>query len=255
VPEITELRPGLWAIEANLPDFRVRGALVVGSDRAILFDSLSHPDDIAGVGELVPGIPLSLIYSHGDWDHVWGSSGLFQPVDEVIAHQLCTDRFAREIPETLATMQAQHPGRYESLELIPPTRSFRKELALDLGGITLELHALPGHTLDSIVGFIPEWGILLAGDSVETPLPFLNPGSPLEGWTRDLDGWATRLEKREKGVLVIPSHGRIGGPELLRENANYLKDICSGRPPDIPEVLDAFYRETHQNNLALARDR
>ncbi len=49
MPKITELRSGLWAIEANLPDFRVRGALVVGSDRAILFDSLSHPNDIAGV--------------------------------------------------------------------------------------------------------------------------------------------------------------------------------------------------------------
>lgn len=255
MPDITELRSGLWVVEAHLPDFQVRGALVAGSERAVLFDSLSHPNDMEGVGELVPDLPLSLVYSHGDWDHAWGTCGITRPLDEVIAHERCGHRFSREIPETLTTMRLQEPGRYQSIELIPPTRVFKEELALDLGGITLELLAHPGHTPDSIVGFVPEWGILLAGDSVETPLPFLNSGSPLEEWASTLDQWAHRLDEWNPTPTVIPSHGKIGGPDLLRENAIYLRALSSGMDPEVPSELDPFYRETHENNVALARER
>lgn len=255
MPDITELQSGLWVVQAHLTDFQVRGVLVAGSDRAVIFDSLSHPDDMEGVAEVTPDLPLSLVYSHGDWDHVWGTSGISRPVDEIIAHERCGPRFSSDIPETLATMRLQEPGRYDSVELIPPTRGFPGKQALALGGITLELHALPGHTPDTIVGFIPEWGILLAGDAVETPLPFLNPGSPLEEWASSLDQWAERLDGCDPAATVIPSHGKIGGPALLKENANYLRAIGSGRDPEVPSEMDSFYRETHENNVVLAGKR
>jgi len=137
--------------------------------------------------------------------------------------------------------------------LVPPVRTFHTNLVLELGGATLELHHLPGHTRDTVVGFIPEWGMFLAGDAVENPFPFLNPGTPIEAWAERLEDWSSRLESTVENPIVVPSHGPIGGAELLRENIEYLQDLLGGRVPSIPGNLTRFYRETHKKNQALAR--
>jgi glyoxylase-like metal-dependent hydrolase (beta-lactamase superfamily II) len=114
---------------------------------------------------------------------------------------------------------------------------------------------MPGHTPDTLVGFVPEAGVFLGGDAVESPLPFLNEASPIDEWRRELEWWATKLEAIPGRVRVVPSHGPVAGPELLRANARYLSDLLSGTEPTVPADLTPFYQETHQNNLVLARDR
>jgi glyoxylase-like metal-dependent hydrolase (beta-lactamase superfamily II) len=133
--------------------------------------------------------------------------------------------------------------------LVPPTRTFTDRVDLPLGGITLEIHALPGHTLDSVVGYIPEWQTLLAGDSVESPLPFLYPESPVEQWIQGLEAWAEVLGQGP--TTVIPSHGALGGTELLLANVQYLKDLLGGREPKLPGDVSRFYRDTHANNRSI----
>lgn len=135
--------------------------------------------------------------------------------------------------------------------LVTPTLTIEDEFELTLGNISVYLHHLPGHTLDSIVGFIPEWGILLTGDTVEAPLPVINPESPIDQWIALLQKW----ERDARVQHVIPAHGKIGGRELLRQNIDYLQNLRDGIPPQIPEPLDDFYRETHQNNLRHAQRR
>ena len=278
MPSLVPLRPGLWLVETSLEDFDVRGVVVKGWKRAIIWDTLARPDDMEGVAELAGDLPLTVVYSHGDWDHVWGTGGLTRPWEEVLAHEACAARFREEIPGTLTEKRASVPGTYDNVALVPPNRTFRTLLTLDLGGIILELHALPGHTPDTIVGYIPEWGVLLGGDAVESPLPFLNPGGPIEAWARGLEGWVRRLEGGAKtreevgstglgprcapddaagGALtrpvVIPSHGPVGGTGLLRANAQYLRALATGKEPDLPGKMTAFYRETHAANRVLAR--
>ena len=251
--EITSLRQGAWLVEADLGDFRVRGAVVAGAERAVIWDTLARPRDMAGVAELVPDLPISVVYSHGDWDHVWGTVGISTHPDEIVAHSACLERFLGELPSTLEERRKAGPEEYRDVTLVAPTRTFRTGLTLELGGVTLELHHLPGHTRDTVVGFIPEWGIFLAGDAVETPFPFLNPGNPIEPWAKGLEGWSERLGATEAPWTVVPSHGSVGGPELLLENARYLRALLAGRLPSIPLDLTRFYRETHAANQALAR--
>jgi glyoxylase-like metal-dependent hydrolase (beta-lactamase superfamily II) len=181
---------------------------------------------------------------------VWGTKGLEGGWEEVVAHSECAGRFAEELPRTLREMRAQNAGEFEDVRLVPPTLTFLDRMVIELGpGLSLELHALPGHTPDSIVGFIPEWGILLAGDAAETPLPFLNPGGSLEGWARELEGWT-----QGRGVeVVIPAHGPVGGPDLLSGNSSYLNSLLAGQEAELPSELSPFYEETHAANLRLAR--
>jgi glyoxylase-like metal-dependent hydrolase (beta-lactamase superfamily II) len=270
-PDIVALRPGLWLVETRAEAFDVRAAVVAGAARSVVWDTLSRPSDMEGVAELTGDLPFWVAYSHGDWDHVWGTGGLPRDWEGIVAHEACGSRFRDDIPGTLAEKAASEPDLYGSVTLLPPTRTFRRRTTLELGGITLELHSLPGHTPDTIVGYIPQWNILLGGDAVEHPLPFLNSGSGIEGWVRGLERWAARLEAAGKGAaegnlggkepglvpplpVVIPSHGPVGGPHLLRTNARYLRELAAGREPELPPGLTPFYRETHAANLVLARE-
>lgn len=237
----------IWLREVDLGAYNVRGAVLLGDKAAVVFDSLSRPGDMADVVPLLAGRPLTVVYSHADWDHVWGTAGL--PLARVVAHEAASGRFAGDVPETLARMRAEEPGRWDDVVLVPPTDTFCKELSLDLGGLTLHLRHLPGHTPDALVGFVPEEGLLLAGDTVETPFPCLNDGSPLDMWIEELARWSANEAVRQ----VIPAHGRIGGRELLGGTLAYLRTLQAGGTFDLPEGTTRFYRDAHRDNLRFAR--
>ncbi|MFN8490366.1 MAG: MBL fold metallo-hydrolase [Caldilineaceae bacterium] len=242
---LQEFRPNLWLTELDLKDFAVRGAVIVGDQRAVVWDTLSHPRDMTPVLPLIGDKELVIVYTHADWDHVWGTAGLPYAAKTIIGQTQCLARFAADVPTKLQEMQAVEPGQWDEVELIAPTTTFQDELSLALGGVTLTLHYLPGHTEDCIVGFIPEWGVLLAGDTVETPLPVVPTDSPLDQWLAALEMWA----QNPRVQTVIPAHGMIGGRELIERNIAYLHALREGRPPDVSGELDDFYRETHAANI------
>lgn len=283
--DLLRLRPGIWLVETQLEDFGVRGVVICGQSRGVVWDTLARPADMAGVADVMGELPFTVVYSHADWDHVLGTGGIGRAWEGVVAHSVCESRFREEVRLTLEERRISAPGEYDQVTLFPPTRTFRDRMTLGLGGITLELHSLPGHTPDTIVGYLPEWGILLGGDAVEDPLPFLNPGGPVEAWAGELEAWAKTLDEWNRPLpqggstpeveahvgpehraawdnganlppsspVVIPSHGPIGGTRLLRANARYLRDLAAGKEPQLPGELTAFYRETHAANKVLAR--
>lgn len=246
--QLQELRPNVWSTEVVLDKFDVRGSVIVGEQRVLVWDTLSHPRDMQGIAELAGEKPIYIAYSHGDWDHCWGTCGLNTEV--IIAHDACGKRFETgEIAAKLAAKQAAEPGLWDDVQLVPPNRLFGHMLTVDLGGVLVELHPLAGHTDDCLVAFIPQWGILLAGDTVETPLPFLQEGSIplLPEWINKLEGW----RRTERVRLVVPAHGEIGDRRLIAQNIRYLTDLSVGKPPEVPAKMSAFYTETHISNMRL----
>jgi len=232
--------------EIQLEEFDVRSALVVGDHRALIWDTLSHPRDMAPYLPLLEEKEPVVVYSHADWDHVWGTVGLgLDPPPLVIGHQVCSRRFADDVPPTLARKQHDEPGVWDEVRLMPPTMSFSHELTLDLGGVEVLLRSLPGHTPDCLVAFEPDAGILLMGDTVETPFPVVPPDSPLPEWISELERW--RHDERVR--TVIPAHGPIGSREIIDRTIEYLSCLLAGHAPLVPDELTDFYRETHQANL------
>lgn len=243
--EVTKLRDNLWLTYSNPKgiDEDVRGAVVVGSQRTVVWDTLFHPDDMQPVRELIGDSAFHVVYSHADYDHCWGTNGLPAVSGEIIAHHKCAKRFQKEVPGTLRRKRDKMAW-FEAVELMPPTLTFDNTLSFDLGDVTLELHHLPGHTLDCIVGFIPQWGVLLAGDTIETPLPLVSKNSPVDDWLNHLERWAddTRVE------TVVLAHGGVGTRETVRYNIDYISALRAGKHVDLPDDLPAFYKRAHGRN-------
>ena len=76
-------------------------------------------------------------------------------------------------------MQEREPGRFDGLRLTAPTITFDERLQIDGGDLTLQLFATPGHQPDHCSIFIPEIGMLLAGDAAELPFPFAESAAAL----------------------------------------------------------------------------
>jgi glyoxylase-like metal-dependent hydrolase (beta-lactamase superfamily II) len=241
--------PDIRVTFAALGDYDVRGAVVEGQLRVAVWDTLSKPEDLRGILPDLAGRELIVVYSHADWDHVWGTVGLPYRGARIVGHAHCLERFSGDVPATLAQKRREEPGAWDSVVLVPPTDTFDRAWSIDLGGLTLELFHLPGHTPDCIVGFVPERGAWLGGDTVETPFPVIPPDAPLDAWTAALERWAadTRIE------WVLPAHGGAGTRAILERNVRYLRGIRDGQPLDPGDALAPFYRETHAANRLWGR--
>ena len=249
--KLSRLTTHVWLTEVELEEYTVRGAMLMHEHDVIVLDTLSHPHDMMPLLPLIQGKTLTIIYTHADWDHVWGTAGLPYRHARIIGQAACGERFTTDAPQTLHAKQSSAPQRWDAVELIPPTETFHHELAVSCGALNMTLYHLPGHTRDALVAFFPEDGMLFMGDTVETPLPCLDAQSPISRWITELQRWERHPQVRH----VIPAHGNIGGREIIRQNIDYLQRLLRGDTIDVPEPLTNFYRETHQENCCIARRR
>jgi glyoxylase-like metal-dependent hydrolase (beta-lactamase superfamily II) len=247
---LRELTPALWLVERPLDaEMGVCAAIVFGGICSVVVDTLICPEDMAPVRDLLAerGLPVIVINTHADWDHTWGNSAF--PDVPIIAHRLCRAAMLTEGVATLAQKRVEEPDRFGNVVIVPPTVTFSEFMDIDLGGLTLSMHALPGHTADEIVVHLPEIGVLLAGDAAEWPIPTTATG-PLRPWAEALRAWAARDDVQ----AVIPSHGPVSDSQLLLDNATYLDMLLTS--PDMPWDPPAgmeFYREAHLQNAEVAR--
>lgn len=247
---LRELTPAIWLAERPLDaDVTVCAAVVFGETVSAVVDTLIRPEDMMPVREMLAerGRPILVVNTHADWDHTWGNAAF--PDTPIIAHRLCRAVMLTEGQRTLEEKRATEPKRFRGVTIVPPTITFSAFMDIDLGGLTLSIHHLPGHTADEAVVHIPEASVLLAGDAAEWPIPTTDDG-PLRSWADTLRQWALRGDVH----TVVPSHGPVSDAQLLRDNAQYLDALVTD--PAVrwePPAVMPFYQEAHRKNAAVAR--
>ena len=187
--DVEQMDCGLWRIGDALGDLCY---LVEGEREAALIDTTAGLGDLAAcVRALIGEKPVRVLLTHRHVDHV---SGAFW-FDEVWMHEAeaeCWD--ACESYSAFMWDQALREGAAEPETPFGPRDRSAPQVhmvgegdVIDLGGRTLEVAELPGHTAGSVGYLCPELAILFSGDAV-TPISCLCfPESlPLSAWKETL---------------------------------------------------------------------
>lgn len=137
--------------------------LILGTQRAVLFDAGTGLKDIVPVARSLTALPITVIPSHLHFDHV-GALGRLDKTALIDSPSL-----RARIVDSKLTLQ-----RYEFLgfadRLKPPTfrvdEWWAPDSIIDIGGRSLKVLATPGHTPTSVSLYEADRHLLFAGDFV-----------------------------------------------------------------------------------------
>jgi glyoxylase-like metal-dependent hydrolase (beta-lactamase superfamily II) len=179
-------------------------ALVAG-DEALVYDthvSVPHARAIRAALEARGVRTFTVILSHRHLDHIAGTAAFADC--EVIANR----RTAAHMERCKAAIEAgTHHGPPAIAPLIMPTRLFDSVLPLRLGGREVRLIEANIHSDDATVIWLPDTRTLLAGDTVEDTVTYVDEAESFDTHLRDLD----RLAALEP-ACILPNHG---DPEII----------------------------------------
>lgn len=219
---IREVRPGIFLMdEAN----EATGYLVVGKDKACVIDTMNGYNDLHAAVRKLTDKPLIVVNTHGHPDHIFGNiffqEAYMNSADAELARMFTED------PEFI--QQCRERGA-----VMPPFRDIREGDVIDLGGRTLEVFALPGHTPGGILLLLREDRILFTGDSVNHHLWMQLDGClPMREFLKELD---RVMFLGERADIILHGHAHdIDDISLLRCMREGVKEICEGKTQqDLP---------------------
>jgi glyoxylase-like metal-dependent hydrolase (beta-lactamase superfamily II) len=237
-------------------------AIVDGSD-ALVYDthlSLAHARIIRHTLQDLGVTTIRVVLSHWHADHVAGNE-VFADC-EIIANTLT----AQALRDNRDALEGRDPP---IKPLILPNRLFEGALTLTVGAVEVELRQADIHSHDGTVLFLPQTGLLLAGDTLEDPITYVAEPDRLQHHLADLRrlaGWAISRILPSHGALEIIEAGGYG-KGFIEASLRYVEKLDRCRTdaelaePDLQRfAADAFdtgaigyfaaYEPVHRSNLA-----
>ena len=150
--------------------------LLVGDSSAILFDTGYGIGNLPEEVSKITDKPLTVILSHAHADHAMGAyqfeqvflhSGDFELLKEhcgVKWRKKAVDAIEKNIDKLKPYLNGFDSDEYMSKGTGNPI-DLDEDAVFDLGGLTVQVIPMPGHTHGSVGLFIPEHKILLTGDA------------------------------------------------------------------------------------------
>ena len=237
-------------------------AIVDGPD-ALVYDthlSLAHARIIRRTLQDLGVTAIRVVLSHWHADHVAGNE-VFADC-EIIANALTA--------QALLDKKDSLEGRDPPIKpLIMPNRLFEGALTLTVGAVEIELRQADIHSRDGTVLFLPQTGLLLAGDTLEDPITYVAEPDRLQHHLADLRrmaGWGISRILPSHGALEIIEAGGYG-TGFIEASLRYVEKLDRCRTeaelaePDLQrfaaEAFDtgaigyfAAYEPVHRSNLA-----
>jgi cyclase len=192
-----------------------------------------------------PAMPLRVINTHEDADHVWGNQ-LFKDA-EIISHRSVPERM-RKVADpketqkllhsaerflTRMVLKRFHPGlvaageqlledyNFDGIELTLPTTLFDTCYELDLEGTEVHLiYVGPCHQVGDTLIHVPKERVLFAGDVL------FRQCTPM-GWTGSFEKWFQCLDLiiQLDPEVIVAGHGPLCGIEGAMEMKAYLQYV------------------------------
>lgn len=237
--KVYSVAPSVFAISEPRQAEGVNSFLIVGSKRALLFDSGLGVGRISGVVRRLTAFPVTVLNSHTHFDHV-GGNGEFSDVrnlDEPYSLASARGEIAQSLVAYASeTLDEDHvcgplPAGVTSREYTIPTwriaAPVRDGESLELGDRTVEVLRTPGHTPDSLCLIDRANGLLFTGDTYYSGEIYLwAPETNVTDYMASID----KLVRLEHGLkMLLPAHGLpVAEPHRLLELQQAIQGIQAG---------------------------
>lgn len=214
--KVKQLNPYIYLLDDNQ---EASGYLVVGKEKALVVDTMNGYEDVNAVVREITDLPVMVVNTHGHPDHIYGNvyfdEAYINPADLSLAEFFMNEpqfvRNCREHDLKMPEFSPVYPGE-----------------EIDLGGITLEVIGLPGHTPGGICLFIQKDGILFSGDSiVDHTWMQLKESLPMETFLENLNKLKPVLD--ETKYLLTGHHQDFVDVSFCKAHREAVKEVCEGK--------------------------
>lgn len=212
--------------------------LVEGEERAALLDTGSGFGSLRKCVRELTDKPLTVLLTHGHTDHALGAAEFeevwMSPLDE--AAYACHS--AMDFRANSGAMWPEF-GQLADEQILPPLpfeamMPLAAGMRFDLGGVTVESFACPGHTPGSMVFLIREERMLLLGDACNyMTFLFDEFSSPVPAYKKALQSLGGQVNGRYDRVLLSHGDGE-GVPDMIERVIRVCDDILEGRSEEAP---------------------
>lgn len=174
--EVKQLNDHIYLLNDNGD---ATGYLVVGRKKALVIDTMNGYENVHDVVRTLTDLQLMVVNTHGHCDHIFGNvyfdEAYMNPDDREVAK------------EHMSFQQFVEACKEHNLSM-PPFKTIKDGEVIELGGLTLDVISLPGHTPGGICLLLRKDRILFTGDSINHHLWMqLEESSKLKDFLNHLD--------------------------------------------------------------------
>jgi glyoxylase-like metal-dependent hydrolase (beta-lactamase superfamily II) len=196
------------------------GVVVINGGASARLAAALH-DEIKAVTDQ----PVKLVINENGQGHAmlgnsyWAAQGV-----DILAHEDATAVVEENGHFILQGMMAYNRDKGDGTEVVPANLSFSDEYVIEMGDVTIHaLHLGPAHDPGDVQVWIPQWGIVIAGDiAFHERMPPIFAETDTDAWIDTFDGPFTALG----ATYVIPGHGHpTNMAQVTRYTSDYLKDL------------------------------
>lgn len=237
--DVYQVYPGVYSLFERFVDVEfeaVMAYLIVGTEKAVLFDSGLGLGDFKGIVDSLTDKPVMLVNSHYHYDHVMAANQF----DLIFA---ADDEYSRigakgmENEPLIDFLKIAYGSYYKDVGPDYKVEPYHVDVFLqdqskiNLGGVELEVITAPGHSPDTIVLLDEERKLMYTGDAFYQSWLFAHlPESNMEAYTataKKLRGLQHKVER------ILPNHSvPMADGMSLTKMGDAFEAIENGKPAD-----------------------
>lgn len=208
---------------------------IIGGTQAVLvvdtgIGTANAEQVLALASEVARGRRLYLTTTHFHPEHAFGAQAFTEHATYLVNRAQANDLKTKGpgLLEMFRGFGGPVAHRLDGVRVPTPDVVYDDGHDLDLGGRTVRLRPTGrGHTKGDQVVEVPDAGGLFTGDLAETGQFAIFPWFPPHD--TDVSGlrWLAVMDRLAAGAprTVVPGHGDIGGPEVLGDVRDYLREL------------------------------
>ena len=209
--------------------------LILGKEKALLFDTGNGIGKISGVVNELTSLPVLILNSHTHFDHIGGNSEFSDILamdtdytrnnsggysNELVWEEVSKEALCGALPDDI-NPETYHTPNFKVNKFI------KDGYKIDLGGRIIEVISTPGHTPDAISILDSDLGLLWVGDLYyDGPIWLFVPESDLDAYYQSVERLCNIVPRLN---TLHPSHNEpITDPESLYLLRKALINIQNG---------------------------